>query len=229
MARYMSWPLILILFACSFFILEAACIAEENSDPEEMSQIQESDSASEAEQDIEPDWPPPDTHVIGMITDDAPAISSITNYATLTELIAMISEDAMQQFTGFFEPSLIQVEPFPYLWEYEHRRPSMLGITLADQMAAMLNNYTLGARSNRDQYQSAHSNTNETMQWVQGTMQEMDGFLRIHISARNAKGARRSYVVNAQMSEPIYRALHTVPYRSRLHANNIRYKGYSAQ
>ncbi len=164
-------------------------------------------------------WPS-DTYVVGMLSEDAPAIASITNYTTLTELIAMISEDAMQQFNDFFEASLVQVEPFSFLWEFEHRRPSMLGITLANQMAAMLNNYTLGARSNRDQYQPAHYFNQETRQWVQGTMQEMDGFLRIHISARNSNGARRSYVVNAQMSEPIYRALHTVPYRSRLHANN---------
>lgn len=228
MARFISWPLLLILFVCTSFLPSEVLSADDEVYMPAISQTQKSEPKSEPEQDKEPDWPPPDTHVVGMISDDAPALSSITNYATLTELIAMISEDAMQQFADFFEPSLVQVEPFPYLWEFEHRRPSILGITLADQMASMLNNFTIGSRSNRDQYQPAHS-TNETLQWVQGILQEMDGHLRIHISARNAKGARRSYVVNAQMSEPIYRALHTVPYRSRLHANNLQYPGYRTQ
>ena len=46
-------------------------------------------------------------------------------------------------------------------------------------------------------------------QKVQGVLQEMDGLLRIHISGVNSRGERRSYVVNVEMSEPIYRAMHS--------------------
>jgi hypothetical protein len=144
------------------------------------------------------------------------ADASFRNYASLPELIAMICKDAGSQFDGFFSPTLIRVEPFPFLWEFDHRRPTMLGITMADQMTAVLNNHTWGGLSARDQYAEPGDETVE--QWVQGSLQEVDGYLRLHVSGRNANGARRSYVVNAEMSESIYRALHATPIRSRLHA-----------
>ncbi len=146
------------------------------------------------------------------------APKTFRNYAGLSELIGMICDDAVRQFQGFFEQSLVRVESFPFLWEFEHQRPSMLGITLADQMAAVLNGHTsMGAWSQRDQYATPDTSA-APVQWVQGTLQEMDGYLRLHISGSNASGERRSYVVNAEMSESIYRALHTSPVRSRLHA-----------
>ncbi|OIP49673.1 MAG: hypothetical protein COZ12_08505 [Deltaproteobacteria bacterium CG_4_10_14_3_um_filter_60_8] len=147
----------------------------------------------------------------------AQAPATFRNYASLSELIGMICADAIHQFNGFFGPTLIRVEPFPFLWEFEHQRPSMLGITLADQMTAVLNGHTsMDAWSQRDQYATPDPDE-APVQWVQGTLQEMDGYLRLHISGSNQNGERRSYVVNAEMSESIYRALHTSPVRSRLH------------
>jgi hypothetical protein len=49
----------------------------------------------------------------------------------------------------------------------------------------------------------------EEGQRISGILQEVDGYLRIHIIAANTRGERRSYVVNVEMSEPIYRALHS--------------------
>ena len=146
------------------------------------------------------------------------ASAALRNYASLPKLISMICDDAVRQFDDFFGSTLVRVEPFPFLWEFKRQRPSMLGITLADQMAAVLNCHTrIGAWSQRDQYATPDPNESP-MQWVQGTIQEIDGYLRVHIIGSNAKGVRKSYVVNAEMSEPIYRALHTLPVQSRLHA-----------
>ena len=144
----------------------------------------------------------------------------ITNYSSLSELIVMICNEAALGLRGLYEAAPVQVEAFPFLWEFNQQRPSVLGIALADQMAAMLNYHTrgweshpVGSFSSQDQYDETDIDTAPT-QWLQGTIQEIDGFLRIHISARNGKGTRRSYVINAEMSEPIYRALHSIPVKA---------------
>ena len=123
-----------------------------------------------------------------------------TNYSSLPSLVAMISRDAMEQFYDFFGPEPVLVEPFMVLGEYPAAKVSLLGATLADQMTAVINNEAIA---------QPHSATEVYEQRLQGLLQESDGYLRIHMSGQNSRGEWRSYVVNVEMSEPIYRALHS--------------------
>jgi len=153
---------------------------------------------------------------------DQPPVAAVarqakSDYANLAELITMISDETAREFADFFGDTVVRVEPFPLLWEFADQRPSLLGITMADQMAAALNRHTrgwetlaVGTYSHRDQY-GEPMDSEPPSQWLQGTMQEVNGYLRIHINGRNANGTRRSHVINAEMSGPIYRALHTIP------------------
>lgn len=126
--------------------------------------------------------------------------SSFQNYSGLADLITMICDDALERFQGFYGSSIVKVEPFSTIGFYERNKQSELGMTLADQMTAIINNETLANQNN---------NSGLTTQKLNGVLQEVDGFLRIHISGVNAAGERTSYVVSVEMSEPIYRALHT--------------------
>lgn len=130
----------------------------------------------------------------------APATSSFQNYSGLADLITMICDDALERFQGFYGTSVVKVEPFSTIGFYEHNKQSELGITLADQMTAIINNETLANQNNA---------SGLTTQKLNGVLQEVDGFLRIHISGVNSTGERTSYVVSVEMSKPIYRALHT--------------------
>ena len=123
------------------------------------------------------------------------------NYSSLPGLVAMVCDEAIEQFYDFFGPTQVHVEPFVVVGEFPPKRISVLGATLSDQMAAMINNnavaqYIPEGRADYDQK-------------VQGVLQEVDGLLRIHISGVNSGGGRRSYVINVEMSEPIYRAMHS--------------------
>ena len=121
-------------------------------------------------------------------------------YASLADLVGMIGGDASGQFRGFFDAGPVRVEPFPVLGEFPGRRVSVLGATLADQMAAVINTIpgssSLGAGEERGQL-------------LRGVIQEVDGQLRVHISGRNSRGEWRSYVAGVEMSEAVYRAMHT--------------------
>lgn len=122
------------------------------------------------------------------------------NYASLANMVTMIGNDAIAQFAGFFDAQPVVVEPFLVLGEFPAQRVTLLGATLADQMAAMVNNEA-AARSVAALEPSG--------QQLRGVLQEVDGHLRVHMSGRNNRGEWRSYVVNVEMSEPVYRALHT--------------------
>ncbi len=130
------------------------------------------------------------------------ATSTITyqNYSGLAELITMICDDALDRFQGFYGPTAVNIEPFATLGFFEKNKQSELGMTLADQMTAIINNDTFNNLGR------AHGKTTQNLR---GLLQEVDGYLRIHISGVNAAGKRTSYVVSVEMSEPIYRALHT--------------------
>ncbi|HIJ79676.1 MAG: hypothetical protein OEY01_13150 [Desulfobulbaceae bacterium] len=131
---------------------------------------------------------------------------SLQSYASLPGLVAMICSDAMLQYEDFFNLSPIMIEPFVVLNEFSvPKKISLLGATLADQMAAVISNETLAAWRGSD-------DTGGYEQRVSGLLQEMDGYLRVHITGVNTMGERRSYVVNVEMSEPIYRALHSYVY-----------------
>jgi len=134
-------------------------------------------------------------------TDEAqPTSRSFRNYSGLADLITMICDDALERFQGFYGSSVVKVEPFATIGFHERNKQSELGMTLADQMTAIINNETL---ANQGWAKGM------TTQKLNGVLQEVDGYLRIHISGVNAAGARTSYVVSVEMSEPIYRALHT--------------------
>lgn len=137
----------------------------------------------------------------------APEMST-KSYASLTGLVAMICGDAIAQFDGFFEVAPVTIEPFMVLGEFSAREKiTFLGATLADQMAAVISNESLAV------WRAAEEGEYE--QRVSGLLQEVDGYLRVHITGSNTRGERRSYVVNVEMSEPIYRALHSYIYVSK--------------
>lgn len=129
-----------------------------------------------------------------------------SNYSSLTGLVAMICDDAMEQFYDFFDAAPVVVEPFVVLGEFANKnRITLLGATIADHMTAVISNESIAV--------SAARGKGENDQRVQGILQEVDGYLRVHISGVNTRGERRSYVVNIEMSEPIYRALHSYVFR----------------
>ena len=131
---------------------------------------------------------------------------SLKSYASMPGLVSMICGDGLLQYEDFFNLSPIVIEPFVVLNEFsDPHRISLLGATLADQMVAVISNETLAAWSGQDE-------AGEYEQRITGLLQEMDGYLRVHITGINTRGERRSYVVNVEMSEPIYRALHSYVY-----------------
>ena len=121
------------------------------------------------------------------------------SYANMTELVTLICDDAMGDFHGFYGPTMVAVKPFTVIGEYNSNKVTLLGITLADQMAAMINSEPAVHYELEDKYS----------QKLTGIVEEIDGYLRIHITGRNVRGERRSFVVNVEMSEPLYRALHS--------------------
>lgn len=130
----------------------------------------------------------------------APPAELITfqNYSSLPELITIVCDDAAKRFSHFYGPQVVWVKPFVYIGESGQKQMTMLGMTLSDQMIAMINNGSLDT-----------SVKGKNPQNLKGVLQEIDGYLRIHISGINAKAVRRSYAVNIEMSESLYRALHT--------------------
>lgn len=121
------------------------------------------------------------------------------NYSNLAALVAMVGENAIKSFYDFFGPSQIIVEPFTVLSTFSRKRSSILAATMADHMTAMINNKSI----------AQYFIVGKHEQQLHGVLQELDGFLRIHISGVNSIGERRSYVVNVEMSESIHRALHS--------------------
>ncbi len=121
------------------------------------------------------------------------------NYSSLTSLVNNICNDTTSTFYDFFTPTEVIVHPFATI--ASKRKISMLGVVLADQMLAMINNETRA--------QFSHKHLSSENQELTGLIQEVDGYLRIHISGRNEYGENRSHVIAVEMSEPLYRALHT--------------------
>ena len=132
--------------------------------------------------------------------DISPPAELITyhNYSGFSELVTMVCDDAIQEFIAFYGPQDIMVQPFVYISQAGTKRMTMLGVTLADQMVAMVNNTPANMNIKGDAPQK-----------LGGVLQEVDGLLRVHISGMNSWGNRRSFSVNVEMSEALYRALHT--------------------
>lgn len=128
------------------------------------------------------------------------------NYSSLSSLVAMLGVETMEQLHGFFLAEPVVVEPFIVLNEFSTRpRISLFGATLAEHLAAVIGNESMA------QWRPGEKITHQ--QSLSGVLQEVDGYLRVHALAVNGRGESRSCVVNVQMSEPIYRALHSFVYR----------------
>lgn len=133
---------------------------------------------------------------------EAPFVLEPRHYSSLPALAALVGRDALASFQDFFDATPLLVEPFVVFGEFPaRRRVSLLGAVLAEQMAAVLGNEAL-ARWRPE-------TLGEEGQHLSGTLLEMDGYLRIQITGLNTRGERRSHVVNVEMSESVYRALHT--------------------
>lgn len=146
-----------------------------------------------------PLWAMDETGAEMIVRDDHAQRIGYQQYSNLAELVTMICDDASGVFQGFYGPAGVEVSPFAVVGDYHVHKMTMLGVTLADQMAAMIN------RAPAANYMAA----NNLPQKMEGVIEEMDGYLRVHISGRNLLGEGRSYVVNVEMSEPIYRFLHS--------------------
>ncbi|MCK9293813.1 MAG: hypothetical protein M0P70_01915 [Desulfobulbaceae bacterium] len=135
-----------------------------------------------------------------MITaDEYPKQISYQRYSNLAELVTLICDDASGVFQGFYGPQAVEVSPFAVVGDYQVHKMTMLGITLADQMAAMINSAPAANYLAADNFP----------QTMEGVIEEVDGYLRVRISGRNFVGEGRSHVVSVEMSEPIYRFLHS--------------------
>jgi len=124
----------------------------------------------------------------------------LPNYSRLIDLINLICDDALERFHEFFASAEVQVEPFTTIGFFERNKLSELGMTISDQMKALINNDTLNGKG---------VGGGKGEQLVTGILQEVDGYLRVHISGVNAVGQRTSFTISVEMSEPLYRALHT--------------------
>ena len=130
-------------------------------------------------------------------------IITYERYSGLSELITMLCDDTIERFQGFYGETVVRVEPFVSIGRSQQKKISELGMTIADQMVAMVNNDTIMHT------RPLTPSSQRFEQKLSGVLQEVDGYLRVHIYGRNVRGERISYVANVEMSEPIYRALHT--------------------
>ena len=121
------------------------------------------------------------------------------SYANLAELITLICDDAMQEYWEFYGPTTVAVRPFKVIADYHVKKSTRLGISLADQLTAMINTQAVPEYPVEVKYP----------QILEGMIEEVDGYLRVHMNGRNIRGERRSYAVTVEMSDPIYRALHS--------------------
>lgn len=126
-----------------------------------------------------------------------PSLFSYYKYQGMAELIIAVADDAAGSFAWFYGKQPVTVAPFVFVTEQGDKKLSNFGITLADQMVAAVNNGTTVSWLGGDRKQQ-----------MRGSLQEIDGWLRVHISGENTAGEQRSYAANIEMSEAVYRALY---------------------
>ncbi len=129
----------------------------------------------------------------------SPETDETQRYENLTSLIHRVCDEASVLFRDFFGPGEVSLQPFMVIDEFNRKNLTMLGLTLADQMGARINNDSIFQAARNMEYEQS----------MQGILQEIDGFLRIHISGMNYRGERKSYIATIEMSEPVFRALYT--------------------
>jgi hypothetical protein len=119
------------------------------------------------------------------------------HYDNWAMLLGQLGSEAASSFSGFFDSTPLRVHPFVHLGAGNEL--SLLGVLLADQMVAMLNGQV------NAYYSSAE---NGESQILEGVLQEVDGYLRIHMLGMNRLSQRRSHLAMVEMSPGLYRALH---------------------
>ncbi|MBU0676325.1 MAG: hypothetical protein KJ950_16925 [Proteobacteria bacterium] len=122
-------------------------------------------------------------------------------FTSLHQVVDLTSQEAFVRFRDFFGKSQVSLRPFYLQDAYYNEQVSQLGAVLADQVGAIISNGAV-ARTNNIKKE-------DHPQWIRGNLQELDGYLRIQIIGSNYLGEQRSCVVNFEMSEALYRALHT--------------------
>jgi hypothetical protein len=132
-----------------------------------------------------------------------PVPTAPLRYSSFFPLVGEICTEAASAFNGFFDSSPVQVRPFVHIGGAANDDSSLLGVVLADQMAAMLNGHA------NAHYGTAAGGNDDRQQLLEGVLQEMNGYLRIHMHATNQHGVRRSHVVLVEISAAVYRALHS--------------------
>lgn len=142
--------------------------------------------------------PGPGTGMDATTRSDGPGIAQ-QNYYGLPNLIAMICNEAGAHFKDFYGASVVRVEPFSTLGMARKNRQSEFSALLSDEMTATLHNNLFVNRSVKG----------DSPQRLRGSLQEIDGYLRIHLTGVNEAQDSFSYIVNVEMSAPVYRALHT--------------------
>jgi len=130
-------------------------------------------------------------------TEQVSAAPQYRNYSGVAELVAEVSSQAGRVFDNFYSATVVNVQPFVFVTPEGEKRLTPLGETLADQMIAAINNGQIDFDAPRRYDQR-----------LTGVIQEVDGYLRIHISGFNGQALRRSYTANVEMSEALYRALY---------------------
>lgn len=120
------------------------------------------------------------------------------DYGSLVMLIGKVCSESGNSFAGFFDSSPVRVPSFIHLGRL-NGNSSLLGVLLADQMAAVLNGHA----------NAFHGKGDDEGQILEGILQEVDGYLRIHMLGRNRQQQRRSHVAVIEMSTALYRALHS--------------------
>ncbi|MFO7761653.1 MAG: hypothetical protein R6V20_08600 [Desulfobia sp.] len=132
-------------------------------------------------------------------------------YTNLDQLISAICRDALIEFQDFYLADQVTVKPFQLISGYDVPKTTLLGVTLADQMAADLSgNSTLSWFHRMTAGFNGIIRPGERYEpKIEGLIEELDGYLRVHITACNSFGEKRDFVVSAEMSEPLYQAFHT--------------------
>jgi len=136
-----------------------------------------------------------------------PAVTPAAIYQDVTGLVARASSEAGRVLQGFFSSGPVVVEPFVFVTSFSRHPDTALSLIWASQLAAAVPNSVPSWTTPSPL--SGTSSEKGRLQTLGGSLQEVDGFLRIHIIAQNARQERQSQVINIEMSEPLYRSLHS--------------------
>lgn len=133
------------------------------------------------------------------------------HYSNLDQLVSVISRDGLAELENFYLTNKVSVKPFRIAGEHYIPETSLLSFTLADQMNAGLSSLSTMSwfRELMKRINIRSAGYKPKRERLEGLIEELDGFLRVHMSARNSFGEKRDISLSVEMSEPLYKALHT--------------------